>query len=390
MEMSFFDQVVDRKGTNSSKWDGLKNVFGIEDAIPMWVADMDFKSPPEVIEAIKQRADHGMFGYTVVDSEYYDLVAQWMNKRHKWEVKPDWVVTSPGTISALSVIIRTFTNANDTIVIQPPVYPPFERSILLAGRKVAYNNLILENNRYRMDYSGLEKLLNKGAKMFILCSPHNPVGRVWAEDELLELASVLSKHEDVFVFDDELWADFTYAPNEHHPLLQVAPHLVKRTITATSASKTFNLAGLENTNLIIPDENIKSKFNDAMFSLALSKTNLFAIVATKAAYKYGEGWVDQLLQYLHENFEFMKDFLKSRIPSLELVEPEGTYLAWVNASHLGISSSKVADKLLRIGHVAVEDGSTFGPGGEGFLRVNYAMPRSLLEQALNGFQKALT
>jgi cystathionine beta-lyase len=216
------------------------------------------------------------------------------------------------------------------------------------------------------------------------------VGRVWAEDELLELASILSKHEDVFVFDDELWADFTYAPNKHHPLLQLAPHLAKRTITATRASKTFNLAGLENTNLIVPDENIKSKFNDAMFSLALNKTNLFAIVATKAAYKYGEGWVDQLLEYLHENFEFMKNFLNSRIPSLDLVEPEGTYLAWVNTSRLGVSSSEVADKLLRIGHVAVEDGSTFGPGGEGFLRVNYAMPRSLLQEALEGFKKALS
>jgi cystathionine beta-lyase len=261
LDKSFFDQIIDRRGTNSSKWDGLKNVYGTDDAIPMWVADMDFRSPPEVVEAIKERAQHGMFGYTTVDEEYYTEVARWWQRRHGWNVKHDWIVTSPGTISALSVAVRTFTSPGDGIIIQPPVYPPFERTIRLAGRQVLYNQLMLNNNgRYTMNLGDLDKQLSQGAKMFIFCSPHNPVGRVWTKEELKGLADVLSKYEDVVIFDDELWADFVFPSYVHHPLLNVAPELEKRTVTATSVSKTFNLAGLENTNLFIPDEQLRKTF----------------------------------------------------------------------------------------------------------------------------------
>jgi len=389
LDKSFFDQVIDRRGTNSSKWDGLKNVYGTDDAIPMWVADMDFRSPPEVVEAIKQRAQHGMFGYTAVDDEYYSEVARWWQKRHGWDVQPNWIVTSPGTISALSVAVRTFTSAGDGIVIQPPVYPPFERTTRLAGRQVLCNQLLLDNGHYSMDFKGLDKLLSQGAKMFIFCSPHNPVGRVWTREELEELANVLSKYEDVVIFNDELWADFVFPPHVHYPLLSVAPKLAKRTITATSVSKTFNLAGLENTNLFIPDEQLRKAFEEAMFALALSKTNLFAIVATKAAYKYGEPWLNILLQYLEENLQFIKTFLQQHLRTVGIVEPEGTYLAWMDIRQLGMSSAEVSQKLLHDGKVAVEEGTMFGPGGEGFLRANYAMPRALLKQALEGMSKAL-
>jgi len=308
LDKSFFDQVVDRRGTDSSKWDGLKNVYGTDDAIPMWVADMDFRSPPEVVEAIKERAQHGIFGYTTVDEQYYAEVARWWQRRHGWDVKHDWIVTSPGTISALSVAVRTFTSPGDGIIIQPPVYPPFERTVRLAGRQVLYNQLMLNNSgRYTMNLEDLDKQLSQGAKMFIFCSPHNPVGRVWNKEELKELAAVLSKYEDVVIFDDELWADFVFPPNVHYSLLNVAPELAKRTITATSVSKTFNLAGLENTNLFIPDEQLRKTFEEAMFALALNKTNLFAIVATKAAYSCGEPWLDLLLEYLQENLQFTKN-----------------------------------------------------------------------------------
>ena len=390
MDKSFFDQVVDRKGTNSSKWDGLKNVYGTDDAIPMWVADMDFRSPPEVVEAIKERAQHGIFGYTTLDEEYYAEVARWWQRRHGWDVKHDWIVTSPGTISALSVAVRTFTSPGDGIIIQPPVYPPFERTVRLAGRQVLYNQLMLNNSgRYTMNLEDLDKQLSQGAKMFIFCSPHNPVGRVWNKEELKELAAVLSKYEDVVIFDDELWADFVFPPNVHYPLLNVAPELAKRTITATSVSKTFNLAGLENTNLFIPDEQLRKTFEEAMFALALNKTNLFAIVATKAAYSCGEPWLDLLLDYLQENLQFIKTFLQEKMPTVSVIEPEGTYLAWFDIRQLHMSSAEVSQKLLHEGKVAVEEGTMFGPGGEGFLRVNYAMPRTLLKQALEGMSKAL-
>lgn len=390
MDKSFFDQVVDRKGTNSSKWDGLKNVYGTDDAIPMWVADMDFRSPPEVVEAIKERAQHGIFGYTTLDEEYYAEVARWWQRRHGWDVKHDWIVTSPGTISALSVAVRTFTSPGDGIIIQPPVYPPFERTVRLAGRQVLYNQLMLNNSgRYTMNLEDLDKQLSQGAKMFIFCSPHNPVGRVWNKEELKELAAVLSKYEDVVIFDDELWADFVFPPSVHYSLLNVAPELAKRTITATSVSKTFNLAGLENTNLFIPDEQLRKTFEEAMFALALNKTNLFAIVATKAAYSGGEPWLDLLLDYLQENLQFIKTFLQEKMPTVSVIEPEGTYLAWFDIRQLHMSSAEVSQKLLHEGKVAVEEGTMFGPGGEGFLRVNYAMPRTLLKQALEGMSKAL-
>ena len=390
MDKSFFDQIIDRRGTNSSKWDGLKNVYGTDDAIPMWVADMDFRSPPEVVEAIKERAQHGMFGYTTVDEEYYTEVARWWQRRHGWNVKHDWIVTSPGTISALSVAVRTFTSPGDGIIIQPPVYPPFERTIRLAGRQVLYNQLMLNNNgRYSMNLEDLDKQLSQGAKMFIFCSPHNPVGRVWTKEELKGLADVLSKYEDVVIFDDELWADFVFPSYVHHPLLNVAPELAKRTVTATSVSKTFNLAGLENTNLFIPDEQLRKTFEEAMFALALSKTNLFAIVATKAAYSWGEPWLDLLLEYLQENLQFIKTFLQENLPTVSVIEPEGTYLAWFDIRQLHMNSAEVSQKLLHDGKVAVEEGTMFGPGGEGFLRVNYAMPRTLLKQALEGMSRAL-
>lgn len=390
MDKSFFDQIIDRRGTNSSKWDGLKNVYGTDDAIPMWVADMDFRSPPEVVEAIKERAQHGMFGYTTVDEEYYTEVARWWQRRHGWNVKHDWIVTSPGTISALSVAVRTFTSPGDGIIIQPPVYPPFERTIRLAGRQVLYNQLMLNNNgRYTMNLEDLDKQLSQGAKMFIFCSPHNPVGRVWTKEELKGLADVLSKYEDVVIFDDELWADFVFPSYVHHPLLNVAPELAKRTVTATSVSKTFNLAGLENTNLFIPDEQLRKTFREAMFALALNKTNLFAIVATKAAYSWGEPWLDLLLEYLQENLQFIKTFLQENLPTVSVIEPEGTYLAWFDIRQLHMSCAEVSQKLLHDGKVAVEEGTMFGPGGEGFLRVNYAMPRTLLKQALEGMSRAL-
>jgi len=390
LDKSFFDQVVDRRGTDSSKWDGLKNVYGTDDAIPMWVADMDFRSPPEVVEAIKERAQHGIFGYTTVDEQYYAEVARWWQRRHGWDVKHDWIVTSPGTISALSVAVRTFTSPGDGIIIQPPVYPPFERTVRLAGRQVLYNQLMLNNSgRYTMNLEDLDKQLSQGAKMFIFCSPHNPVGRVWNKEELKELAAVLSKYEDVVIFDDELWADFVFPPNVHYSLLNVAPELAKRTITATSVSKTFNLAGLENTNLFIPDEQLRKTFEEAMFALALNKTNLFAIVATKAAYSCGEPWLDLLLDYLQENLQFIKTFLQEKMPTVSVIEPQGTYLAWFDIRQLHMSSAEVSQKLLHDGKVAVEEGTMFGPGGEGFLRVNYAMPRTLLKQALEGMAKAL-
>jgi len=255
---------------------------------------------------------------------------------------------------------------------------------------VLYNQLMLNNNgRYTMNLEDLDKQLSQGAKMFIFCSPHNPVGRVWNKEELKELAAVLSKYEDVVIFDDELWADFVFPPNVHYPLLNVVPELAKRTITATSVSKTFNLAGLENTNLFIPDEQLRKTFEEAMFALALNKTNLFAIVATKAAYSGGEPWLDLLLDYLQENLQFIKTFLQEKMPTVSVIEPEGTYLAWFDIRQLHMSSAEVSQKLLHEGKVAVEEGTMFGPGGEGFLRVNYAMPRALLKQALEGMSKAL-
>lgn len=370
------------------KWDGLEAFFGVGDALPMWVADMDFRCPPEVTEAVAKRADHGIYGYAYKDDEYYEAVIEWWSKRHSWSIAPQWILTSPGTISALAVAIETFTKPGDGVIIQPPVYPPFERTIRLMERQPVYNKLENRDGKYAIDLEGLEHALRAGARMLVLCSPHNPVGRVWTEEELQALAGVLERF-NVLVFDDELHADIVYAPNKHAPLLKVAPQLSDRTIVATSVSKTFNLAGLENTNLVIVDDSLRQRMSNALMAHAMYRTNLFAIVATKAAYKHGEAWLDTLLSYLSENLDVMRAYFSANLPELKWVEPEGTYLAWLSVKDLGFNSTEAFKRVLHEGHVAVQDGKDFGPGGEWFLRLNFATPRELLVEALHRIARSL-
>jgi cystathionine beta-lyase len=386
-----FDEIIDRTDYHSEKWDELKTKFGDipEDVLPMWVADMEFRAPKPVIEAIKKTAEHGIYGYTSRPDSYYQAIIDWMEKRHNWKVKKDWLAFSPGVVPALSIIIRAFTQPGDKVIVQPPVYYPFFRIIENNGCHVVNNPLKLSNRKYFMDYDDLErKIDDPRVKLLILCSPHNPVGRVWQKEELIILGEICLEHK-IMVISDEIHADILFKGYKHIPFASISPAFAHHSITCTAPSKTFNLAGLQTSTIIIPNKKYYKTYNNALDSLALDENNVFGLVALEAAYRYGEEWFEQLSSYLNENLEFLMKYFKEKIPKIEVIKPEGTYLVWLDCRQLGLSAKDLNNFMLNKARVALDDGCWFGTEGKGFMRINIACPRSFLEEGLKRIEEAV-
>ncbi len=384
-----FDEVIQRTRTACVKWDGLENYFGTTDAIPLWVADMDFKSPPAVVDALRKRAEHGVYGYTMRPNSYYEAIINWMKKRHHWAIQKEWIAHSPGVVPALSLLIDTYTQPGDKVVIQPPVYHQFAQAISLQGRKIVENPLKLENGRYVMDFVDLENKLDSTTKMFILCSPHNPVGRVWTKEELMSLGQICMKH-NVLIVSDEIHCDLVYKDYHHTPFGSLSPEFFEHSITCIAPSKTFNICGLQTSTLIIPKKELYTAYHQAITRWSIGSPNVFGAIALEAAYQNGEEWLDQLLDYLHDNLKFLIDYIEEHIPQIQVIKPEGTYLVWLDCRALVLNGGhQLGHFMLHEAKLALNEGHAFGVGGDGFMRMNIACPRSTLAQSLNRIRYAV-
>ena len=375
-----FDKVLERHNTGSLKWDFCEIHDGVE-VLPMWVADMDFESPAEIVHAMEKRVKHGVFGYTTIPESYYKAVIDWMKRRFNWEIRKDWITTTPGVVSALSLAVLEFTEPGDKVIVQSPVYHPFYKIIRDNGRRVVENMLMREGNRYIMDYEDLEKLIDDNTRMLILCSPHNPVGRVWEKNELMKLSEICMENE-ILIVSDEIHSDLILEGNRHIPTASLSKEVEQNCFICTSASKTFNLAGLGCANIIIPNESLFKRYSHLCRNLWIDKPNLFGLVATEAGYRYGEEWLEQLLLYIKGNYELLVSTLKEQLPEVPVLPLEGTYLAWLDFKHIGLAASDLEEFLIKDAKVWFDDGHKFGSGGEGFQRINLACPKNILQEGL--------
>ncbi|MGG3494885.1 MalY/PatB family protein [Peribacillus simplex] len=384
-----FDQEIRRLNTDCEKWDKLESQFGVKDVIPMWVADMDFQSPQPIIEALKQRVEHGVYGYTLRPDSYMESIVSWLKRRHRWSIEKEWITHSPGVIPALSLAIQSFTQTGDKIIIQPPVYHHFARVIQANGREIVNNPLKLENGHYSIDFADLEAKMDSTVKMLILCSPHNPIGRVWSKEELTRLGQICMKH-NILVVADEIHCDFVYKTHTHIPFASISEEFANHSLTCIAPSKTFNLMGVQTSSIIIPNQQLRDRYDRELNTLSIGSPNIFGVVALEAAYRHGEEWLDQLLEYLQGNLEFTLNYFSKNIPQIKVIQPEGTYLVWLDCRELGFSVKELDEFMLRKARVAMNEGLIFGMEGEGFMRLNIACPRSMLKNALDGIEKAIS
>jgi cystathionine beta-lyase len=383
-----FDTRINRVGTACEKWDDLGHVFGRDDLLPFWIADMDFKSAPEIIEALKREAEFGVFGYPTEQTERYRAaVANWEKKRHGWDVDPDHVGFMPGVVTGISVAIREFTSPGDGVVIQPPVYPPFFREITHNGRIVVENPLVEAERGYEMDIEHLREALKPDVRAIVLCSPHNPVARVWRRDEL-EALGRLCLERGVTVICDEIHQDLVYSDAKHTPLSQAFPEIDPLLVTLVAPSKTFNIAGLRSSAWIARDKKMRDRLRHAFGSLHIGCVNMMGMTALEAAYTKGGPWLDEAVAYLEGNRGITEDFLRDKMPRVKLKHPEGTYIFWLDFRDYGLSSRELTDVLVNKARVALNDGSAFGRQGEGFARLNVACPRAQLQEGLDRIASA--
>lgn len=379
--MRDLDRVINRKGTNSVKWDALNIFFGKDDLIPLWVADMDFPAPDEVTEALIERAKHPVYGYSILDDKYYDSIINWFSKKHKWNIEKDWIVYTPGVVPAINWLVQSLTEAGDKIIIQEPVYHPFKESIKLNDRIPVINELRLQDGNYLMDFESLEACIDDKVKLLILCNPHNPVGRVWTKKELENLGRICLKH-NILVISDEIHGDLTYKGHNHIPYASISEEFANNSVVCTAPTKTFNLAGLQCSNIIIPNKTLRDKFNDTINKQHIQTATPFGIVGVQAAYENGENWLQEVMEYIEGNLEYMINFFKENIPEIKVIKPQGTYLAWLDFTALNIPRKELNHILIDKAKVALNDGYMFGKSGENFQRINIACPRLILEEGL--------
>lgn len=376
-----FDEIIERKNTDCVKYDKLESYFGAKDLLPLWVADMDFKVPPCISEAIIERANHEIYGYTFRGDSCINSIQNWLKTRHNWVIPKDWISSSPGVVTGLSILLMSLTNEGDQIAIQSPVYHPFAQVINDTKRKLVVNPLRLTDEGYQMDFEQLEELAKNGLTALVLSNPHNPVGRVFTKEELVQLGNLANTY-DFLIISDEIHQDLIYEGYKHIPLASLSDELAQRTITCIAPSKTFNVAGLASSVIIIPNAKLKQKFETLLSSLHLNSGNLFGHTAMQAGYEDGAEWLDQLMAYLKGNVDFLRSYLKENIPTIKLIEPEATYLLWLDCRSLNIDTEKLNKLLIQKAGLALNKGTTFGNDGEGFLRINIGCPRSVLEKAL--------
>ncbi len=385
----YFDKIISRRNTNSEKWDMLLNVFGNSDVLPLWVADMDFEAPPEISQSIKQRAEHSVYGYTAIPDSCYEAILNWLKNRHGWQVDREWISFSHGVIPSLCAAIMAFTKPGDGILIQSPVYPPFFRIVQNNGRRLVNNQLRCHEGKYTIDFDTLQKQLSEGVKMMILCSPHNPVGRVWSRDELNKIGELCLKY-NVILVSDEIHSDIIYPNAKHTPIGSVSEELAQISVTCIAPSKTFNIPGLGISSVIIPNSKLSDIYNKTVSNLGMSMGGIFGPIAGEAAYRYGADWLDQLLVYLQGNIDSLSQYLEENIPQIKLSKPEGTYLAWLDCKGLGLGGQEeLRDFMINKARLGLNNGTSFGPGGEGYQRLNFGCPRPVLIEALERLKAAI-
>jgi cystathionine beta-lyase len=378
-----FDEIIDRRNTDSLKYDFGKKKGMPEGILPLWVADMDFKAPTEVIDILVSKSLHGIYGYSDSNEEYIEVLEKWFSRYFDWEINPKWLVKTPGVVYAVTTAVRAFTDENEGVLIQEPVYYPFKESIEINNRKVVINELKLINNHYEIDFENFEqKIIDEQVKLFILCSPHNPVGRVWTREELIKLGDICVKH-GVLVVSDEIHADFIYPGNEHFVFAALKEVFAEVTITCTSPSKTFNLAGLQISNVFISNQKLKRIFKNEIMKTGYSQLNIMGIIACQASYEFGHEWLIELKEYLNNNLIYLRKRIQDELPKVTLVEPEGTYLVWLDFSKYGYTDNEINEIMIRKARVWLDPGTMFGDSGIGFQRINIACPRKILEKALD-------
>ncbi|SES64578.1 cystathione beta-lyase [Salinibacillus kushneri] len=385
--MEKFQQKWDRTGTRSVKWDLSETIFKNKDVLPMWVADMDFPSADAVQDAIIERAKHNIYGYNVMDQPLKKAIHSWLNKRHNWEINTNWLLFSPGVVTSLHMVVQALTNEKDHILIQTPVYPPFYDAIKKHGRNLVKNSLQLKDGKYEIDFDDFEqKIKDHQVSLFILCSPHNPLGRVWTKQELSKMGEICLKH-NVTIVSDEIHGDLTYHEYTHIPLGSLSEELSQNVVTCMAPSKTFNLAGLQGSYLVVPNKDNRDKIEQQFKSQGLGMLNTFAIVAMEAAYLHGEEWLDQLLKVLQENKQYVQKTFHENTNLIKVLDAEGTYLLWLDCRNMGLSSSELKQFFQSKAKVGLNDGISFGHEGDGFMRMNIACPKEIV---IEGVQRILT
>ncbi len=375
-----FDKIIDRKNTNCYKWDFLKEVFATDDVTPLWVADLDFAPPPEVLNAIDNRAKHSIYGYTFQPQNYFNSFINWQKKRFGCNIKPAWLIHNPSIVTGINLIIQTFTQRNDKILIFTPVYTPFFDSVSLNKRQLITSNLQIVEERYEMDFDDLKMKLKNDVKMILFCSPHNPVGRVWDEIELNKLINLCKKY-DVFLVSDEIHADIVFGNRRNIPLVSLSTKLEKF-ISLHSPAKTFGISGITNSIAVVPKKIVKSQFNNVLKNLHLQSGNIFGLLAFESAYNSDENWLEQLLDYLYNNFLFVKNELLKNNSKIMTFNPEGTFLMWLDFRNFQLTQEELIHKLVNDAKLGLSDGTIYGKDGTRFMRMNIACSRSILKKAV--------
>lgn len=383
-----FNEKINRKNTDCLKYDFAKERGYPEDLLSMWVADMDIRAPKEVNEVIVNIAELGIYGYTDAKENYYETVKSWFFNNYDWKPETEWFVKTPGVVYAIATAIRAFTNENDSILIQPPVYYPFAMTIKSNNRKLVTNPLKYDNGNYSIDFTDFEeKIRNNDVKMFIFCNPHNPVGKSWNKEDIKRLGEICLENEVIFV-SDEIHCDLVYEGKKHHTFLSIDERFKKNSIVCTAPSKTFNLAGLQVSNIFIPNRELREKFKYEMSSGGVSQLNCIGIKAAKAAYQYGYDWLKELKKHLIQNIDYVDKFLKARLPKIKLIRPEGTYLIWLDFSETGLTDAQIEDKIINEAKLWLDGGSMFGEEGEKFQRINIACPINTVKEAMKRIESA--
>jgi len=386
-----FDEIIDRKGSGSVKVDLLKKGFGREDLIPMWVADMDFRTPDFIVEALKNRIQHEIFGYSTTPRGYFPSIVNWLKRKHDWEVNPDLLSFIPGVVKGLALAILYFTKPEEKIIIQPPVYHPFRLVPQMEGRNLLLNPLkidISQNGVYKMDLEHLRKNIDKDCKMLILCNPHNPIGITWDRETLKELAKICSEN-NILVVSDEIHSDMAIFGNKHIPFATVSDEAKENSITLMAPTKTFNMAGIVSSFAVIPNEKIRKGFFDFLESCELNSAHIFAPIATQAAYENGDEWLSQMLQYVEKNILFVDEYLKKNIPGIKAFIPQASFLIWLDCRALGLSQKALVNLFVNKAKLALNRGDMFGDEGLGFMRMNVGCSIRTIKTALENLRKAL-
>ena len=391
-----FDTVCSRINTECAKWDAVKSVFGRDDVIPMWVADMDFPAAGPIVEAIKKRAGHPFYGYTFAGSGLTEAIVERMHRKFNWKIQPEWIVLTPGVIPALSLAVRAVSHPGDEIILQEPVYYPFFSVLASSGRQKVNNGLRLVGGRYEMDYAGLEGQFepkpgmletHRRVKAIILCNPQNPVGRLWEKAELVRLGEIIIRHGAI-VISDEIHCEILYRGHRHTPFASISEEFEQNSVVCMAPSKTFNLAGLEASSIIIPNKKLRDGFKDQMSGM-IPGVNVFGLAAMEAAYRHGDEWLEQLLDYLQGNLDTTLEFFAERIPEIKVIKPQGTYLVWLDCRGLGMDDTELRNFMREKARVGLDDGFLFGAAGAGFQRMNIACPRAILGEALKRIEAAV-